>query len=242
MLSLPPRQGAGVRHRARAFAISLALTASLAAAPDPSPAFPARGGVPESRHLSPLYCQAAPPSLAGKGAGGLGSNHSAPLPAAAPTYSDAALQRLAEETDQIKPAAPDALARLRTVIRGLIEIERAQCRETAALRARPNLRGTVSASPRRSRQKSPRATDTPPLAARAPSLAGEPTDASGTSPTTNAPAAGALFGKRGLKKVHRAGCRFGERIKPEDRIYFKSMQEAAAAGYEACKICKPGGG
>jgi Metal binding domain of Ada len=53
-------------------------------------------------------------------------------------------------------------------------------------------------------------------------------------------AAGMLFGKRGLKKVHRAGCVFGERIKAEDRVYFKSMQEAAAAGYEACKICRPG--
>jgi methylphosphotriester-DNA--protein-cysteine methyltransferase len=41
--------------------------------------------------------------------------------------------------------------------------------------------------------------------------------------------------------VHRAGCVFGERIHTEDRVFFHSMAEAAAAGYEACKICRPGG-
>jgi len=64
MLSLMPRQGAGGRYRAgaRALIVSLAF-AALDLSPGPAPA---RGGVPKSLHLSRSYCQAAPPSLAGK--------------------------------------------------------------------------------------------------------------------------------------------------------------------------------
>ena len=103
MLSLMPRKGAGGRYRAgaRALIVSLAF-AALDLSPGPSPG---RGGVPKSLHLSRSYCQAAPPSLAGK---------------AGDAAADAALQRLAEETDRIKPSAPDAVARLRSVVRGLI--------------------------------------------------------------------------------------------------------------------------
>ena len=239
MLSLMPRKGAGGRYRAgaRALIVSLAF-AALDLSPGPSPG---RGGVPKSLHLSRSYCQAAPPSLAGKAgapkawgwspSGGLG-------PAAADP--DAALQRLAEETDRIKPSAPDGVARLRSVVRGLIDFERAQRREIAALRTGSGVRAATTVSRRRSRKKSgPAASEAPP-AAGSPSPSAGAASASGTPATASATAAsGALFAKRGLKKVHRAGCVFGERIKVEDRVYFKSMQEATAAGYEACKICRP---
>ncbi len=36
---------------------------------------------------------------------------------------------------------------------------------------------------------------------------------------------------------HAAGCRYVERIKPENLITFKSRKEAEAAGYRACKVC-----
>jgi len=202
--------------------------AFLDLSPGPSPG---RGGVPKSLHLSRSSCQAAPPSLAGKGVGGLGTAAADP---------DAALQRLAEETDRIKPSAPDGVARLRSVVRGLIDFERAQRREIAALRTGSGVRAATTVSRRRSRKKSGPAASEAPSAAGSPAPSAGAASASGTPATASAPAAsGALFAKRGLKKVHRAGCVFGERIKVEDRVYFKSMQEATAAGYEACKICRP---
>jgi hypothetical protein len=186
----------------------------------------------------------APPSLAGKGAGGLGPD-AAPSQRAAPADPDAALKRLADETEQIKPSAPDAVARLKSVVRELIDLERAQRREIAALRAAPAARTTASTSRRRSRKKSaPAAAATLPVTTSqtsSVSTTAAPSEVGGAiqaaAPTQAA--TGTLFGKRGLKKVHRAGCVFGERIKAEDRVYFKSMQAAAAAGYEACKICHP---
>jgi hypothetical protein len=57
---------------------------------------------------------------------------------------------------------------------------------------------------------------------------------------TSASAAGSLFAKRGLKKFHRAGCRFGEAVKAEDRVSFATAAAAVAAGLEPCKVCRPG--
>jgi hypothetical protein len=57
---------------------------------------------------------------------------------------------------------------------------------------------------------------------------------------TSASAAGALFAKRGLKKFHRAGCHFGERVKLEERVAFATIAAAVAAGLEPCKVCRPG--
>jgi hypothetical protein len=137
------------------------------------------------------------------------------------------------------------VARLKSVVRELIDLERAQRREIAALRGAPAARSTVTTSRRRSRKKGASSAEVA-----VPSAAGQTSSASTTAAVTDVSGAtqaaaptpattGTLFGKRGLKKVHRAGCVFGERIKGEDRVYFKSMQEAAAAGYEACKICHP---
>lgn len=60
-----------------------------------------------------------------------------------------------------------------------------------------------------------------------------------SSPQANLPA-GPLFAKRGGGgKVHRPGCRFGERIAPGTRITFPAVAQASAAGYQPCKICRP---
>ena len=39
------------------------------------------------------------------------------------------------------------------------------------------------------------------------------------------------------KEYHWPVCKLAQRIKPEDRITFKSAKEAQAAGYEHCKVC-----
>lgn len=36
-------------------------------------------------------------------------------------------------------------------------------------------------------------------------------------------------------------CPAGKRMKPENRVYFSSHEEARARGYRACKVCKPDG-
>ncbi|MBZ5537769.1 MAG: hypothetical protein LAO31_17580 [Acidobacteriia bacterium] len=40
-------------------------------------------------------------------------------------------------------------------------------------------------------------------------------------------------------KYHLPTCRYGQKIKPENRITFKDAKEAQAAGYVPCKICNP---
>src|SRR5439155_1234432 len=84
-----------------------------------------------------------------------------------------------------------------------------------------------------------------------PELAMQKTRSSGTTKRTTAsrkPAAGAastptgpvtFFGNPRTKKYHRSGCQFGERLKESDRVPFASPKEAEAAGYEACKVCRP---
>lgn len=39
----------------------------------------------------------------------------------------------------------------------------------------------------------------------------------------------------------RLDCPAGKRMKPENRVYFGSHEEARASGYRACKVCKPDG-
>jgi hypothetical protein len=39
------------------------------------------------------------------------------------------------------------------------------------------------------------------------------------------------------KEYHWPACKLAQRIKPEDRLTFKSAQEAQAAGYVHCKVC-----
>jgi hypothetical protein len=221
MLSLTARRGAGSRYRAgaRAFVLLLGLAASLAAAPARPPT---ADGTP-GRSQSPAAAKDAPPA-AGK----------TPAPADPTTDPDAALQRLAAEAEKIDPSAPDAVARLRSVVRGLIEVERARGREIAALRAELGQRPSTSVARQHSRKTTSGMSRVPLSAA-----PGEAKSVAAAAGGGDAASAGPLFGKRGLKKVHRVGCPFGERIRAEDRVFFKTVAEAQAAGYEPCKTCRP---
>jgi uncharacterized protein YlxW (UPF0749 family) len=60
---------------------------------------------------------------------------------------------------------------------------------------------------------------------------------------TVAPAASTgsdLFGGKGLAKYHAAGCRFGERIEPSQRVVFHSAAEAEKSGRSPCPFCVSG--
>ncbi len=50
-----------------------------------------------------------------------------------------------------------------------------------------------------------------------------------------------LQGCRTTRIYCRVDCRAGKRMKPQNRIYFSSPEEARASGYRACKVCKPDG-
>ena len=38
---------------------------------------------------------------------------------------------------------------------------------------------------------------------------------------------------------HRPGCRYAERIQPENLVKFKDAEAADRRGYRPCKVCKP---
>ncbi|HAP93822.1 MAG TPA: hypothetical protein DCM26_04270, partial [Desulfotomaculum sp.] len=40
-------------------------------------------------------------------------------------------------------------------------------------------------------------------------------------------------------KYHLPSCRYAKEIKPENQIWFKTEEEALAAGYKPCGVCKP---
>jgi len=46
-----------------------------------------------------------------------------------------------------------------------------------------------------------------------------------------------FVGSKSTKEYHWPVCKLVQRIKPEDRVTFKSAQEAQAAGYTHCKVC-----
>jgi len=46
-------------------------------------------------------------------------------------------------------------------------------------------------------------------------------------------------GSKNSNKYHYPTCKWAQRIKPENLVTFKSAQEAQAAGYVPCKVCKP---
>jgi hypothetical protein len=124
---------------------------------------------------------------------------------------------------------PEAVGVLRDVVAELILVQEAKSKELEALRAE------VQAL--RARVPVPTATSGSRGAARSTSAAAASPAASKAAATAAAPAA--LFGKPALKKLHRADCQFGSRIKEAERVYFKSVGDATAAGFEACKVCKP---
>jgi hypothetical protein len=46
-------------------------------------------------------------------------------------------------------------------------------------------------------------------------------------------------GSKKSNKYHYPTCRYAQKIKPNNLVTFKSAQEAKAAGYAPCKVCKP---
>mgnify|MGYP000892792595 CR=1 FL=1 len=50
---------------------------------------------------------------------------------------------------------------------------------------------------------------------------------------------GKYVGSIESNKYHLPTCRWAEQIKPENRIWFDSEEEAQKAGYEPCKVCNP---
>ena len=53
------------------------------------------------------------------------------------------------------------------------------------------------------------------------------------------PSAGGFIGNNDSKIVHRADCKLAARMSAAHRVAFGSAAEAQAAGYKACKVCKP---
>ena len=51
---------------------------------------------------------------------------------------------------------------------------------------------------------------------------------------------GKIIGSTKAKKFHTEECQAVKKIAKENLIEFKSIEDAKAQGYEACKICKPG--
>lgn len=50
---------------------------------------------------------------------------------------------------------------------------------------------------------------------------------------------GKLVGSITSKKYHRPDCRYALKIKPDNRIYFQSQEDAEKQGYLPCKVCSP---
>src|SRR5581483_8234396 len=157
---------------------------------------------------------------------------SAQTPPDTPASPDLVTQFLQLETSAhaLDPASPDAVARLRVLVERLAHAGGQLAREVARMRAAGEVRAAAPAG----------------VALRGKKLApASPRAGTAGSPTTGATAAGAgesvanapFFARRGLRKFHRAGCVFGERIRPDDRVGYPSAAAALAAGLEPCKVC-----
>lgn len=60
-----------------------------------------------------------------------------------------------------------------------------------------------------------------------------------TQPEQPAATSGNYVGSKESDKYHFPGCRWAEKITPENRIWFQTKEEAQAAGYQSCGVCKP---
>jgi hypothetical protein len=70
----------------------------------------------------------------------------------------------------------------------------------------------------------------------------EPTGNAGslqTSSTSSQEAEGKFMGSITSKKYHHLDCRYALKIKPENCIYFQSIEDAEGQGYLPCKVCNP---
>ncbi|HBC93684.1 MAG TPA: hypothetical protein DCZ10_12530 [Pelotomaculum sp.] len=61
----------------------------------------------------------------------------------------------------------------------------------------------------------------------------------GTPPPLSGAGQGTYVGSVSSDKYHTPSCRYADKITPENQIWFKSKEEAAAAGYQPCGVCKP---
>jgi hypothetical protein len=52
-------------------------------------------------------------------------------------------------------------------------------------------------------------------------------------------AEGKFVGSITSKKYHRLDCRYALKIKPDNRVYFKSREDAEGQSYLPCKVCSP---
>jgi len=59
------------------------------------------------------------------------------------------------------------------------------------------------------------------------------------NPTGVVSASSYFVGSKNSDVYHYPSCRYAKRIKPENRVYFDTPEEAIAAGYHPCKVCKP---
>ena len=59
------------------------------------------------------------------------------------------------------------------------------------------------------------------------------------SSTPSREAEGKFMGSITSKKYHRPDCRYALKIKPENCIYFQSIEDAEKQGYLPCKVCNP---
>jgi hypothetical protein len=172
-------------------------------------------------------------------------------PAPAGTSARPSLEALLREFERVEadaasltPSAPEAAARLRDLVQSLARANAQLTREVIELRAALvalRVASVAAANPGSQSGAPGRAAATHPAAGSKP-RPGAPLASPGaaTAPAGPVRPAGAFFAKRGLKKFHRLGCHFGERVKEADRVYFASPAEAAAAGLEPCKVCRPG--
>ena len=93
---------------------------------------------------------------------------------------------------------------------------------------------TPEAKPTETPEVKPTETPTPEKAkAQVTTSDSKPTTTSNTIKTDST----LLYASSESNVYHSAGCRYIKKIKPEHLITFKSVKEAKAAGYRACKVC-----
>jgi hypothetical protein len=152
------------------------------------------------------------------------------VPASADLVTE--FQQLEAAAHALDPASPDAVARLRVLVERLAHAGGQLAREVARMRAAGEARAAAPAG------VAPRGKKLAPASPRA-GTAGSPATGLAAGAAGESVANAPFFARRGLRKFHRAGCVFGERIHAEDRVGYPSAAAALAAGLEPCKVCRP---
>ncbi len=112
------------------------------------------------------------------------------------------------------------------------EIEESEVKPTETPEAKPT--ETPEVKPTETPEVKPTETPTPEKAkAQVTTSDSKPTTTSNTIKTDST----LLYASSESNVYHSAGCRYIKKIKPEHLITFKSVKEAKAAGYRACKVC-----